>query len=152
MRRLRYFFVACCLATLFAAVPAQAELYKWTDAEGNVHYGDSLPENAQNQKIEGSLSTIGSRELGEVDFGSSADGAKKKKVVIYTTEWCGVCKRAKRYFKANAIPYSEYDVEKSAKGKADYRRMNGSGVPIILVDKQRMNGFSEGRFAALYNK
>ena len=26
-----------------AALPAQAKLYKWVDAQGNVHYTDTLP-------------------------------------------------------------------------------------------------------------
>lgn len=39
------------LSVLACAVPAQAELYKWTDGEGRVHYSDQPPTvNAQTVK------------------------------------------------------------------------------------------------------
>ena len=73
-----------------------------------------------------------------------------RQVVMYSTTWCGVCKRAKGYFRERDIPYREYDVEKSAKGRRDYQRLKGRGVPIILVGDQRMNGFSRDRFESIY--
>lgn len=69
---------------------------------------------------------------------------------MYSTTWCGVCKKAKRYFNQNGISYTEYDVEKSAKGKSDFKAMNGTGVPIILIGDARMYGFSPARFERLY--
>lgn len=71
------------------------------------------------------------------------------KVIMYGAQWCGVCKRARAYFHRNKIRYVEYDVEKSARGKNDYRRMKGSGVPIFLVDGRRVDGFTEARFDTL---
>ena len=50
----------------------------------------------------------------------------------------------------NKISFSEYDVETSAKGKADFARMKGQGVPIILVGEKRMNGFNPTRFKQLF--
>lgn len=35
------------LALVLAGIPAVAEVYKWTDADGNVHYGDRPPSSAQ---------------------------------------------------------------------------------------------------------
>lgn len=44
----------------------------------------------------------------------------------------------------------EYDVEKSSKGKRDFKRLGGTGVPIILVGQKRLNGFSWETFEKLY--
>jgi glutaredoxin len=63
-----------------------------------------------------------------------------------------VCKRAKRYLKENNIPFQEYDVENSEKGKTDFANLNGRGVPNLLVGEKRMNGFSEKKFEKLYAK
>ncbi len=71
-------------------------------------------------------------------------------MVMYTTSWCGVCKRARNYLTAEGIEFSEYDIEKSRKGKREFDRLGGKGVPVILVGKQRMNGFSKEKFAQLY--
>ena len=75
---------------------------------------------------------------------------KKKKVVMYSTEWCGVCKKAKAYFNANNVPFREYDIEKDEKRMREYRKLNGKGVPLILVGKQRMSGFSTSSFEKMY--
>ena len=43
------------------------------------------------------------------------------------------------------ITYSEYDVEQSEIDRQEFRRLQGKGVPIILVGKQRMDGFSASK-------
>ena len=73
-----------------------------------------------------------------------------KKVIMYSANWCGVCKKARRYFEKQGIDYKEYDVETSARGKSDYKKLGAKGVPVILVGKQRMNGFSVDGFEKLY--
>ena len=69
---------------------------------------------------------------------------------MYSANWCGVCKKARRYFEKQGIDYKEYDVETSARGKSDYKKLGAKGVPVILVGKQRMNGFSVDGFEKLY--
>ena len=71
---------------------------------------------------------------------------------MYGAEWCGVCKKAKRYFNANNIPFTEYDIDKSKKGRREYEKLGGGGVPLILVGTQRMSGFSASSFQRLYQK
>jgi len=74
------------------------------------------------------------------------------KVIVYSTTWCGVCKKAKRWLRQNNIAFSEYDTEESERGRRDYKRMNGRGVPIIKVGKQKMNGFSPSHLTQLLRK
>ena len=58
--------------------------------------------------------------------------------------------KAKHYFKSKGIRFTEFDVEKSAKGKREFNKLGGGGVPIILVGSRRMNGFSVESFEKLY--
>ncbi len=76
--------------------------------------------------------------------------APKAKVVLYSAGWCGICKRARAYLRSHGIPFDEHDVETSAKGREDFVGLGGRGVPIILVGRRRMNGFSPDRFDQLY--
>ena len=69
---------------------------------------------------------------------------------MYSTSWCGYCKKAARYFRQRGIPFRDYDIEKSEKAARDYKKLNGRGVPIILVGKRRMNGFDARTFEQLY--
>jgi glutaredoxin len=139
--------IACLLAILVSSL-SQAEVYTWKDAQGRTHFGDRPPADSTPKQLELKINTIQRAEVQALDAGMTVD----RKVVIYTTDWCGVCRQAKSHFKRNHIPYKEYDVEKSARGRRDYKRLNGSGVPIILVGNQRMNGFSPERFDQLYHQ
>lgn len=125
---------------------ASAGIYSWTDESGKIHYGDRPPIDRAADEITVRVNTYASpSEVTQVDTLTTAKG----KVVLYTTQRCGYCKRAKAFLKQQNIHYTEYDVETSKKGQRDFKKLNGRGVPIILVGDQRMNGFSEGRMASM---
>ena len=83
-----------------------------------------------------------------------SDQQKKLKefndVVMYSTSWCGYCKKARRYFKSKGIKFVERDIERSRLAKVAYDRLGGNGVPLIVVGKNKMSGFSVGKFESLY--
>jgi glutaredoxin len=65
-------------------------------------------------------------------------------VVVYTTSWCSVCKRAKKWMAANGVSYEERDVETSDANARRMRILNPrGGVPTFDVEGQVMVGFSE---------
>ncbi|MBI2289335.1 MAG: hypothetical protein HYU73_03160 [Betaproteobacteria bacterium] len=45
--------------------------------------------------------------------------------------------------------YVEYDIEASAQSLANFRALNGRGVPLIVVGDKRMQGFSPKSFEDL---
>jgi glutaredoxin len=130
------------LLALFLAFPAFAGVYKWTDAQGHIHYSDSPPPAAKTTQLK--LQTY----TGPVQV-SQAIGADSG-VTIYITEWCGVCKRAKAFMKQNGVPFREWDVEKTDYGATKFRQLGGSGVPLITVGSEKMMGFDAGRFMELW--
>jgi glutaredoxin len=134
----------CSLLGITVAV--QAEIYTWVDAQGKKHFGDKPPMDQAVEKLDVQVNVISN----ENRTSSSLSKPVKNSVIMYGAAWCGVCKQAKQYFKQNNIPYKEYDIDKSSKGRRDYKKLNGNGVPIILVGNQRMDGFTPGRFQALY--
>ena len=156
---LRSRFVFLLLAFSLASLSATGEVYKWTDSQGQVHFADQAPASGAVERI-GAKLIINSYPGIEVTGASFLEQRKREherkesmsrpSVVMYSTVWCGVCRRAKQYFKANHIAFSEYDVETSSKGKKDFARMKGQGVPILLIGKARMNGFDAKRFKQLY--
>jgi glutaredoxin len=70
-------------------------------------------------------------------------------VVMYATSWCPYCAKARAYFKESGIAYVEHDVEKSASARSDFKRLGGRAVPLIVVGREKMNGFSEVGFEFL---
>ncbi len=152
MKNLLLLLSSLYLVTLLTSPVAYADLYKWVDDRGNIHYGDKPPEDAQLENISGNVSSFTSVNVEAFVFDASiiSKRSKTKSVVMYSTSWCGYCKKAARHFRKNKIPFTEYDIEKSAKGARDYKRLKGRGVPVILIGDQRMNGFSARTFDRIY--
>lgn len=115
--------------------PVYAGLYKWTDAAGRTNFSDRPPadEKAEEVKIR---SFVGPATVIAVDAPIAVTEVK-----LYTTTWCGVCKRARAHLARLGVRYTEYDVETTAIGRTEYKRLNGRGVPVILVGDRRMDGF-----------
>jgi glutaredoxin len=132
------------LAGLVAAESASSEIFRWVDEDGKVHFSDKPSRSHVSEPIKLRINTYEAvtYDTSYLDVG--------KKVVMYSASWCGVCKKARRYFESEGIRYMEYDVENSTRGKAEFRKLGGKGVPVILVGKQRMNGFSVDGFEKLY--
>lgn len=130
------------------SMPIAAEVYKWVDENGNTHFGDQKPENLPAESLDLKITSYSFPKVEANTLPPAANSSHL--VVMYSTAWCGFCKKARKFFRAKGIAFKEYDVENSAKGRQDYKRLNGRGVPIILVGKKRMNGFSEKRFLELY--
>jgi len=55
-------------------------------------------------------------------------------IIMYTTSWCGDCRRAKRIFAAWSVPYTEVDIEEDGDAAALVTRLNAGkrSVPTIL--------------------
>lgn len=146
-------FSICLLIFMFAA-SIQAGMYKWVDEQGVTHYGDKPPADRETLEINGRISSYTSPQVDKLPedfFGYPKAAPTNTRVVMYSASWCSICKQAKTYFQQKHIPFKEYDVDTSQKGKKDFQKLGGEGVPVILVGNQRMNGFSAGRFEQLYN-
>ena len=98
--------------SLLVGLSAHGEIYKWTDQKGQVHFSDKAPEEAVVESI-GDQLVINSYQGSDVttaDFLDHRDALLKEKtllqrssVVMYSAIWCGVCKRARQFFKANMM-------------------------------------------------
>lgn len=123
---------------------AGGKVYKWTDAAGHIHFSDRPVDAVNSEEIK--IRTFS--DPGEM-APNDENGSGSHAVKILTTTWCGVCRRAKAYLTSKGASFSEYDVETSDIGKREYQRLAGKGVPIILVGKQRMDGFSASKLDAM---
>jgi glutaredoxin-like YruB-family protein len=71
-------------------------------------------------------------------------GKTVKKVVIYSTPKCPICKRARAYLEKKSVTYEDIDV--SVDEKAAHEMIHRSGqmsTPVIFVGNQMMLGFNQ---------
>ncbi len=70
-------------------------------------------------------------------------------VTLYSTRWCGYCKKAKRWLRAHHVRFKEIDIEKKPRAVADLveraleQKVRIGGVPIFMVNGDLMGGWSE---------
>ncbi len=77
------------------------------------------------------------------DSNKKVASAGPRQVTMYATPTCGYCKKARRFFADNNIPYIEKNVNSSAEAAREMRDLGGSGVPTILIDDVVIRGWNE---------
>lgn len=79
----------------------------------------------------------------QVSAVSTANVAQPE-VILYATDWCGYCAATRQLFDANGIAYTELDIEKTSAGYEGHKKLNGNGVPLIVIGDKVIRGYSEG--------
>lgn len=136
------------IAALSALAPAHAEVYRWVDDSGTVHFSDEPRGGGEAERIE--LRDVNTAKSVDVEPSDGPPAAEE--VVFYSATWCGYCDRARAYFQRNDIPFVEYDVEESRRGRRYLAGLETNSVPVIVVGDRRMIGFSVERFERLYGQ
>jgi glutaredoxin len=135
-------FIAASVALLFGAAPVSH----------SQSLGDLLkliPQGASTQNIIGTIKSLSEMTLGQVAPGAGPQNADGK-VVLYRTAWCGYCKRAAAYMQQKNIGFIERDIETNPAYKAEFSRLGGKGVPLMVFREKTMSGFDEGAFERHY--
>jgi glutaredoxin len=66
-------------------------------------------------------------------------------IVMFATDWCGHCKRARAFFDANGIQHVERDIDRDPRALAELKNLTGkAGIPVFLIDGVLVSGFGEG--------
>ena len=147
------------LLFIFSVFPLNAELYKWVDEKGVTNYSDVKPENKKTQEITikqpsrktNNITTEDKPLLHDTQTKKKPLKSKNKNLIMYSASWCGYCKKARAYFTKNNIRFKEYDIEKNSTAKRKYKKLGGSGVPLIVMGDNKMQGFNEAQFKRFYS-
>ena len=151
-------------------LPSQglAEMYKWVDEKGVIHFQDYRPSNLRpstkleiltKEQLEFNNYVKSPKESAyKSPYSSSAiDGEKKgskkpeydrnQKVELYSTTWCGYCNKARAFFNSRGIEFKEYDVEKDKNAARRHRKLNRrGGVPVVVINGKKIIGFSKASY------
>ena len=70
---------------------------------------------------------------------------RNKKVVIYTTKYCGYCAAAKDFLKSKGVSFEEIDVSGNDAVRERLVQMTGGRetVPQIFIDDKPLGGYNE---------
>ncbi|MEO8158923.1 MAG: glutaredoxin family protein [Betaproteobacteria bacterium] len=122
---------------------AQADVYRWVDADGEVHYSDQLPP-----------ATIKDVEKVKADGGKPSDApwpyvlqqaVKNFPVTLYLTSCGDACTQASQLLAKRGIPYTEMDATDPAT-QEELKKLTGGNleVPVLTVGGSTIRGFEAG--------
>lgn len=154
--------ILACIFLLSFYASAYSQVYKWRDKDGNLIISSTPPppgvqsekrETDQSQKAD--PNTAGSNTSGEaVQEVELARSNRDISVIMYVTDWCPVCKKARTYLNTLGVDLTEYDVERDPEKRKEYldKGNNGTGVPLIDIEGILLRGFSKNGILAALDK
>jgi glutaredoxin len=132
---------------LLLPVLAQAQMYRWVDDNGKVHYSDRAPlsgaKNVQKQSI-----SVGQGSSAPLPY-ALQQAVGNFPVTLYTSEICKeTCVQARDLLNKRGVPYSEVDVADEA-GLTQLKKLSGGDVvPVMTVGHEVYKGFESGAYKA----
>lgn len=67
-------------------------------------------------------------------------------LVMYSTQQCGYCDRARNLLQRKGIPFDERDINRSRQAKREFDAVGGRGVPTFVFDGEEVQrGWNEDR-------
>ena len=166
------FFLAV-LALILVSGTSSAEIYRWVDEKGVVHFSDSPTQSVSEAGVKKKVSSPGpnpednsppatqTRTITlDPDFFKPLDEGRPDRVSvnaptveIYETSWCGYCKKAKKFFRSRGIKFKAYNIEKDEDAA---RRMmtltERRAVPFVVINGHPIQGYSEQAYEQALRK
>lgn len=131
---------------LAVAAAASAQMYRWTDKDGKVHFSDSPPPPGARDVTKKGVPVQGSAApTPNVPF-VTQQAMKDFPVTLYSTPGCEACNEARKLLNARGVPFKEVSVN-SEKELAQLQSAVGSNsVPSMIVGPSVVKGFEEGAY------
>jgi glutaredoxin len=105
-----------------------------------------------NRGVVEAFRSIGTPSAGVRPADAEIRDARPDEVVIYTAPTCGYCKQALAYLDSHNIPYLQKDVSSNSQARSEWGSLGGRGVPLIILGKQKLTGFSAASFETAYTR
>jgi glutaredoxin len=127
------------VAFLFAAA-ASAQMYRWVDKDGKVHYSDTPPPSSAGKSAQ--LRSGGNVTDSSTLPYATQQAAKNFPVTIYTAENCKeACADARKLLQGRGVPFREVAIA-DEKSRDELKKVSGGEeVPVMTVGRSVTKGF-----------
>jgi glutaredoxin len=121
---------------------AFSQMYKWTDAQGTVHYTDTPPPAQQASQIR--APSAGPAAQAPLPY-ELARAVKANPVTLYTTAQsaCGGCDQGRALLHARGVPYTEKTVSTDEDNEQLRKLASQLELPLLLVGSRQVTGFQD---------
>ena len=136
-----------------AKAALDAEEFLTGDLSMNWSSDESDTQNAKVSSHRSSIATSPAVTNGDVKADAVQKGGTQPRIVIYTTDWCPVCRTAKRYLDERGLVYQEVDIEKTPGAAERLEEWSGGfrTVPTFNIDGRVIVDFDRPALEASLN-
>jgi glutaredoxin len=147
---MRCFFLIASILVVAVSPAFDQQFYEYTDKDGNIVITESPPPGSESRKKRLKEDGVYYSTRGEKDYPSfeqkepstHAAGQEKPKkkdynrvaVVMYMTDWCGYCKKAREYIRTLGAELIEYNIDKDNSRRDEMRQKSGGSTAVPLID------------------
>lgn len=128
-----------------ACIAAQADYYRWVDAQGKVHYSDQPPP-ANITQVERVKAAGGKPSEAPLPY-ALQQAVTNFPVTLYASECGDACRLARELLAKRGIPHTEMDaMDPSA--QEELKKITGGPleVPVLKIGNDALRGFEEGNW------
>jgi glutaredoxin len=135
-------------ALLLLPALAQAQMYRWIDDSGKIHYSDQAPpssaKNVQKKSVPASQSASPPLPY------ALQQAVKDFPVTLYTAETCDPCVQARELLNKRGVPYKDVGITLTdAEGQEKLKNLTGAAVvPVMTVGREKTEGFESAAYQA----
>jgi glutaredoxin len=142
-----------------------ATFYRYTDESGSVRFVTSLAEvparlrdraqpvtNSRVQRAPAAAARKPAPRLARAERPAPAPRglARNKEVIVYTTSWCGWCRKTLAFLDQNGVDYENRDIEADHAWRDELEEKTGStSIPVVEIDGEIIRGYDPGRMKKL---
>ena len=128
------------VALLFAAA-ASAQLYRWVDKDGKVHYTDTPPPTSAGKSAQLRSGGGNVADTSALPY-ATQQAVRNYPVTIYTHETCKeLCADARKLLQSRGVPFREVAVA-DEKSREELKKVSGGDeVPVMTAGKIVTKGF-----------
>jgi glutaredoxin len=136
---------------LFVFLPAlltvEAQMYRWVDDGGKVHYSDQAPSSGA-KNVQKQTMSAGQGPAAGFPYALQLS-VRNFPVKLYTAEACGEpCAQARELLDKRGVPYNEVSVTAAASAAQLKELSGGNTVPVMTVGREVYKGFESGTYKA----
>jgi glutaredoxin len=155
-----------------APAPSDRTYYRYLDASGSLHYVDSLErvpeafrESAKPMGMSGGSRQSEAPQLTRAEpappprrrYAEPAAQpparrapARAAGVVVYSTSWCGWCRKTIAWLDEQGVEYENRDIEKNPAWREELiDKTGGTSIPVVEIGGELIHGFQPGRMGDL---
>ena len=83
-------------------------------------------------------------------FAPPEERAVRHDVVVYTTSWCGWCRKTVAYLTEQGVAFENRDIEAEDMWREELlEKTGGTSIPVVEIDGQIIRGYDPVRMAQL---